>query len=136
MPEWWLNKTDKVQAKYEDLSETLIKCLIATRLFILQVVLETNPNLKYFDWLCIQRSRRSQIIFREIYSRVTKLEYSTLHDFYSKLIEKRHCVLMFDESQTLFDVLKYDYRSTKDHQKSIKNNGFFEHPRSFFFLFD
>jgi|GEM_PF-4575551 len=71
-------------------------------------------------------------MFKNIYSKVAKFENNTLYTFYSKLIDGRDFVVIFDESQTLLDVLKFDYRFTKNEQQHVKNDGYFEHPRSFF----
>jgi hypothetical protein len=56
-------KTEETQKKIEKKSKRLIKCLIAARLLVLQTLREHDPNLQCFEWLCIQRSRRSKIVF-------------------------------------------------------------------------
>ena len=52
-------KTEESQQIFEEESKRLIECLIAARLLVLKTLKQRNRNLECFEWLCIQRSRRS-----------------------------------------------------------------------------
>jgi hypothetical protein len=127
-------KTEENQQIFEEESKRLIKCLIVTRLLVLQTLYERNPNLECFEWLCIQRSRRSQKLFSRIFTKLCQLPWSVSSVIYQQLKEgvPKSVRVIFDESQHTLDLLKLDYRSTSSNQQGIKANGHFAFPRSFF----
>ena len=127
-------KTEITQQDFEEDSARLIRCLIVTRLLVLQTLYQRNPKLQCFEWLCIQRSKRSQELFSQI--------FKVLCDFPSSLslaicqqVEGRApkpVRVIFDESQHTLELLKFDYQSTCSTQKEINDYGQFAFPRSFF----
>ena len=115
-------------------SKMLVECLIATRLLVLKTLRERFPNLKFFEWLCIQRSRRSRNLFFEIFTELSQLPWSVssmIYDQLKKTFLEDGGRVIFDESQHMLELLKLDYHSTKSHQQHIKD-GRFAFPRSFF----
>jgi hypothetical protein len=129
-----VTKTEETQEVFERLSEKLIRFLIATRLLVLQTLRERDPNLKFFKWFCIQRSRRSQKLFSKIFTKLCQLPWSVSSVIYQQLNEGAPETLrvIFDESQHMLDLLEFDYRSTRSFQRGINANGKFAFPRSFF----
>ena len=127
-------KTEESQQIFEEGSKRLIKCLLAARLLVLQTLYQRNPNLKSFEWLCIQRSRRSQELFSRIFTALCQLPWSVSSVIYQKLKDgvPKPVRVIFDESQHTLDLLKFDYRSTSSNQQCIKANGHFAFPRPFF----
>ena len=127
-------KTEETQQVFEEESKRLVECLIATRLLVLQTLRERYPNLKFFEWLCIQRSRRSRNLFSDIFTKLSQLPWSVSSKIYDQLkktfLEDGGRVI-FDESQHMLELLKLDYHSTKSHQQHI-TDGRFAFPRSFF----
>ena len=125
-------KSEQSQHDFQNHSEYLIQCLISARLFVLNT-LRQNPNFKSFDWLCTQRSRRTQLLFGKILLMLSKNSVSVSSALYLNLRREfqNEGRIIFDESQTLLERLKLDYRSSKDFQHGI-TSGVFDHPRSFF----
>ena len=126
-------KSEQSQQTFENHSKRLIKCLIGARLFVLKSLRDINTNLTSFDWLCTQRSRRTRLLFYRIFKKLSNSNGSLSSALYEKLkdILQKEGHIIFDESQTLLEKLKFDYRSSKDFQKAI-TRGVFENPRSFF----
>ena len=127
-------KTEESQQIFEEESKRLIECLIVTRLLVLQTLYQRTPNLECFEWLCIQRSIRSQKLFSRIFTVLCQLPWSVSSVIYQQLKEgiPKPVRVIFDESQHTLDLLKLDYRSTNSNQQGIKANGHFAVPRSFF----
>ena len=126
-------KTEENQLFYEALSERLVKCLISARLIVLSTIYQNNSELLFFEWFCIQRSRRSQLFFTDIFEKLSNLSPIDLSKLFGKLknwfFTKGR--IIFDESQYMLELLKSDYSATDPIQKHIIN-GSFAHPRSFF----
>jgi hypothetical protein len=128
-----VTKSDETQIVFERLSEKLIECLIAARLLVLKTLNQRNRNLECFEWLCIQRSRRSQIMFSQIFTQLSLLPWSVSSVIYQQLKEGApKTVVIFDESQHALNLLRLDYRSTSSNQQDIDASGHFVFPRSFF----
>ena len=128
-------KTEESQQSFELESKRHIQCLIAARLLALKTLCDRCPNLQYFEWLCIQRSRRSQKLFSLIFTVLCQFPWSMSFVIYQQLKEwgfLKTVRVIFDESQHALDLLKLDYRSTSSNQQGIKDNGHFAFPRSFF----
>jgi hypothetical protein len=95
-------KAEETQIRFERLSEKLIECLIVTRLLVLQTLYQRNPNLECFEWLCIQRSRRSRLLFSNIFERLSELPWSVTSNIYTQLKRKFQeggGRIIFDESK-------------------------------------
>ncbi|KAI3659470.1 hypothetical protein MP638_004532 [Amoeboaphelidium occidentale] len=125
-------KKEANQEAFEALSTRLIECLIAVRLLVLQTLQEGDQNLQGFDWLCIQRSRRSQSLFSAIFDKLSKLPWLVWSNIYVALEEKFDGRVIFDESQLVLDLLSSDYRSSRSGQRNINPDGSFAFPRPFF----
>lgn len=99
--------TEENQIAFEKESSRLIRCLITGRMLVLQTLRKLNPKLDFFQWLCIQRSRRTQILFEDIFIFLAALPWSVSSVIYSNLIIpfKREGRIIFDESQHLLSVL-------------------------------
>jgi len=127
-------KTEETQQVFEEESRRLVECLIATRLLVLQTLRERYPNLQFFEWLCIQRSRRSRNLFSDIFTKLSQFPWSVssmIYDQLKKTFLEDGGRVIFDESQHMLELLKLDYRSKKSHQQHIVD-GRFAFPRSFF----
>ncbi|KAJ3268318.1 hypothetical protein HDV01_003119 [Terramyces sp. JEL0728] len=127
-------KSEESQQVFEEESKRLVECLIAARLLVLRTLRERNPNLHCFEWLCIQRSRRSRNLYSEIFTQLSQLPWSVSSVIYEQLKKpfQKDGRVIFDESQHMLDLLKLDYRSTSSNQQDIKADGHFAFPRSFF----
>ena len=127
-------KTEESQIEFENLSNKLIECLIAARLLVLQTLLGDNSGLQCFEWLCIQRSRRTRKLFLKIFNRLSQLPWSVSYSIYSqlKIMFLENGRVIFDESQLLLEHLKSDYCSTKPNRQEISEMRQFRFPRSFF----
>jgi hypothetical protein len=129
-----LTKSETSQQLFEEHTTRLIKCLLATRLLVLWVILSHDPDAKPFDWLCTQRSTRTRTLFSKIFKRLAQLPFAVSSAIFGDLkdwfpIDGR---IIFDESQHLLDLLPTDYRSKKSHQRDITAKGQFAYPRSLF----
>lgn len=132
-------KTEPSQEKFEQESRRLLKCLLTSRLLVLQRLQECSSptnQLDQFEWFCYQRSRRMQLVFEDVFELVSNLPESISQMLYLKLSKQFRIVdkgiFIFDESQYLLDLLKADYRATATDMCGIKWDGQFVHPRSFF----
>lgn len=127
-------KSEQTQTFFEKESNRFIECLISARLLVLQTILEHRPNLKCFEWLCIQRSQGARTLFSEIFTKLSLLPLLISSAIHCKLkfwFVTKAGRIIFDESQHLLERLKNDYRSSRSHQQEIKDGHFF-FPRSFF----
>jgi hypothetical protein len=127
-------KTEQSQQFFEAESQRLVECLIATRLLVLQTLRERNPELTFFEWFCFQRSRWNRNLFSEIFMNLSKYPSSVSSKIYFDLkmrFTEDGGRVIFDESQYLLQLLKWDYHSTNS---SSIIDGRFESPRSFFFF--
>jgi hypothetical protein len=104
-------KTEEAQQVFVEESKRLVECLIATRLLVLQTLRERYPNLKFFEWLCIQRSRRSRNLFSQIFTKLSQLPWSVssmIYDQLKKTFLEDGGRVIFDESQHMLELLKLD----------------------------
>lgn len=126
-------KTKESQHIFEAESKRLLEFVITARLFVLKYLCRGDSMFKPFDWLCTQRSRRTQCLFSKIFQKFLSLSESSVLKLYRELTDTftANGRIIFDESQTLLQRLQFDYRSSKDFQQGI-TNGAFDHPRSFF----
>ncbi|KAI9352624.1 hypothetical protein BDR26DRAFT_196928 [Obelidium mucronatum] len=124
-------KTDASQNTFEDLSKNLIKALISARLLVLRILLARTPNCEQFDWLCIQRSRRTRELFELIFSQLSEYSSRIVAGIFNKLKRKFNGRVIFDESQHLLTILEWGYRSSKPNDRGISNNRL-NSPRSLF----
>ena len=129
-------KTEETQKFFEGESKRLVECLISSRLLVLQTLRERYPELKFFEWLCIQRSR-SRNLFSDIFTKVSQLPWSVSLKIYYHLKKTFQEGLglglgcgrvIFDEAQHMLELLNLDYQSTN----SRITKGHFAFPRSFF----
>ncbi len=111
-------------------SQRLIKCLLLSRLIVLTQLQEQIPNLSSFDWLCYQRSRRTQQLFEKIFGILANQPIQIATDLFEQFKDKlRSLILIFDESQHLLKKLVRDYHSLANDEITDFQ---FEHPRSLF----
>ncbi|ORY25095.1 hypothetical protein BCR33DRAFT_705851 [Rhizoclosmatium globosum] len=126
-----LIKTEYSQKEFEHLSEKLIMSLIGARMLVLRSLLEQNAEFRQFEWLCIQRSRRTQKLFDQIFSSLSSYSFRIVGKIFDSLKREFDGRVIFDESQHLLTVLEWEYRSSKPDQRGISNNQL-DSPRSFF----
>ncbi|KAI9335693.1 hypothetical protein BDR26DRAFT_936336 [Obelidium mucronatum] len=124
-------KTEESQHEFEEYSKACIRSLITGRMIVLRTILVQNPNFKPFEWFCMQRSRRSRILFNTLFLQLVSLPPAVSGKIFIDSKEKFDGRVMFDESQRLLTVLELDYRSSKPEQRGIRRNKL-EDPRSFF----
>ncbi len=130
-------KTAEAQVEFEKVSLKLIQCLFISRLIVLTQLRKHNSSLEPFEWLCYQRSRRTQQLFKAIFFKLSENSCDTISRLFSNfgepLLQSQQLplLLIFDESQQLLDQLENDYCSISSNKKGISNFKF-EHPRSLF----
>ncbi|ORY37260.1 hypothetical protein BCR33DRAFT_683173 [Rhizoclosmatium globosum] len=124
-------KTEINQERFESVSKKCIRALIGTRMLVLSLLLQHNPNLQKFEWLCFQQSRRTQLIFEDIYTQFATFPAEIVLELFNSMKRKFNGRVIFDESQYLLTILKFDYRSSKPDQRLISNNMVI-YPRSLF----
>ncbi|KAI9335697.1 hypothetical protein BDR26DRAFT_804766 [Obelidium mucronatum] len=112
-------KTEESQHEFEEYSKACIRSFVQ------------NPNFKPFEWFCMQRSRRSRILFNTLFLQLVSLPPAVSGKIFIDSKENFDGRVMFDESQRLLTVLELDYRSSKPEQRGIRCNKL-KDPRSFF----
>lgn len=91
---------------------------------------EKIANLSSFDWLCYQRSRRTQGLFKHIFGILANVPIEIITLLFGQFEDKlRSLILIFDESQHLLKKLVGDYHSLVNDEIT---DGKFEKPRSLF----
>ncbi|KAJ2989199.1 hypothetical protein HDV02_005127, partial [Globomyces sp. JEL0801] len=130
-------KTAAVQVEFESVSLKLVQCLFLSRLIVLSQLRDQDSSLTPFDWLCYQRSRRTQQLFEALFFQLSGNSVYTILRvftyFAGPLLQQQQSpiLLIFDESQDLLNHLQSGYHSITSTKNGIRNFEF-EHPRSLF----
>lgn len=132
-------KTHETQQAFEELSKMAIQSLISSRMLVLEVLQEQGIQkqgggktpVEPFDWLCIQRSRRSRRLFTELFRKILTYPVLVISQIFDALKAKFNGRVIFDESQHLLTILESDYRSSKHDLRGFTDNRI-DFPRSLF----
>ncbi|KAI8891956.1 hypothetical protein BC833DRAFT_612966, partial [Globomyces pollinis-pini] len=130
-------KTAAVQVEFESVSLKLVQCLFLSRLIVLSQLRDQDSSLTPFDWLCYQRSSRTQQLFKALFFQLSGNSVYTILRvftyFAGPLLQQQPSpiLLIFDESQDLLNHLQSGYHSITSNKNGIRNFEF-EHPRSLF----
>ena len=127
-------KSVTMQEEFESFSTKILQCVIIARLLVLRALFERNIDYRPIDWLQVQRSEKSQLLFVDLLHvlcsskiSITNLSFKLI-SFFNKL-SRTDGWFIFDESQILLSHLSKDYRSSKAGLGGI-TAGKIDHPRS------
>lgn len=105
--------------------------MLLSRMIVFIQLKEQITTLSPFDWLCYQRSRRTQKHFEAIFGKLEDLHSQFVDALFKKLEQVlRTFILIFDESQQLLQKLVGDYHSAPPYD-GISDNKFL-YPRTLF----
>ncbi|KAJ3239821.1 hypothetical protein HDU81_005319 [Chytriomyces hyalinus] len=103
-----LVKTVANQVAFERLSETLIDCLIASRMLVLQI-LRKQISIGRFKWHCMQRSRSLQRLFTKVFLQLSSDRRKVYFRLRLHLNSEFDGRVIFDKCQHLMTILEGHY---------------------------